>query len=132
MGYSLAASAVHGNAEGRSRRRRLAGRPGRSGDTVTSVGDVAGLDELIGRYLSPAIPVHREDSTVEAVVDGCEWMRRMRQLLTSAGPGDAAYLCGLQLDHDMDLTGRAPGEPGYGMPAGFSSAETVLTLVGPP
>ena len=40
-------------------------------------------------------------------------MRRMRELLTSLGPGDAAYICGLQLEPDMDLTGRQAGEPGY-------------------
>src|SRR3954470_3711213 len=75
--------------------------------------DRAGPDELIGRYLSPAVPVHREDSTVEVVVDGRGWMLRMRELLGSARPGDAVYICGLQLDHGMDLTGRGPGEPGY-------------------
>jgi phosphatidylserine/phosphatidylglycerophosphate/cardiolipin synthase-like enzyme len=71
------------------------------------------LDELIGRYLSPAVPVHRENSTVEVIVDGRGWMLRMRELIGSAGPGDAVYICGLQLDQDMDLTGRKPGEPGY-------------------
>jgi phosphatidylserine/phosphatidylglycerophosphate/cardiolipin synthase-like enzyme len=69
--------------------------------------------ELVDRYLSPAVPVHREDSSVEVVVDGREWMLRMRELLCSTGAGDAAYVCGLQLDHEMDLTGRKPGEPGY-------------------
>jgi hypothetical protein len=37
----------------------------------------------------------------------------MRELLTSLGPGDAAYICGLQLEPDMDLTGRQAGEPGH-------------------
>jgi phosphatidylserine/phosphatidylglycerophosphate/cardiolipin synthase-like enzyme len=73
----------------------------------------ARLDELISRYLSPAVPVHREDSTVETVVDGRAWMLRMRELLTSVGPGDAAYICGLLLDPDLDLTGRQPSEQGY-------------------
>jgi hypothetical protein len=73
----------------------------------------AGLDELISRYLSPAVEVHREDSTVETVVDGRAWMRRMRELLTSLGPGDAAYICGLLLDPDLDLLGRQPSEQGY-------------------
>ncbi|GIJ24471.1 phospholipase D-like domain-containing protein [Micromonospora lutea] len=82
---------------------------GRSDGSV----DRPGLDQLIGRYLAPAVPVHREDSTVEMVVDGRQWMLRMRELLGSAGPGDAVYICGLQLDHNMDLTGRKPGEPGY-------------------
>jgi phosphatidylserine/phosphatidylglycerophosphate/cardiolipin synthase-like enzyme len=76
-------------------------------------GDRPDLDELIARYLSPAVPAHREDSTVEAVVDGREWMLRMHELLSATGPGDAVYICGLQLDQDMDLTGRGPGEPGY-------------------
>ena len=75
--------------------------------------DRADLDELIDRYLTPAVPVHREDSTVEAVVDGREWMLRMREMLRSTGPGDAAYICGLQLNPEMDLTGRKPEEPGY-------------------
>jgi phosphatidylserine/phosphatidylglycerophosphate/cardiolipin synthase-like enzyme len=71
------------------------------------------LDELISRYLSPAVPVHREDSTVDLVLDGRAWMLRMRELFTSLGPGDAAYICGLQLDPDMDLTGREASEAGY-------------------
>jgi phosphatidylserine/phosphatidylglycerophosphate/cardiolipin synthase-like enzyme len=75
--------------------------------------ELTGLDELMDRYLSPAVPVHREDSTVEVVIDGRQWMLRMRELLGSAGPGDAVYICGLQLDQDMDLTGRGPEEPGY-------------------
>jgi phosphatidylserine/phosphatidylglycerophosphate/cardiolipin synthase-like enzyme len=75
--------------------------------------DQIGLDDLISRYLSPAVPVHREDSTVEVVVDGRDWMLRLREMVCSAGPGDAVYICGLQLDHDMDLTGRTPGERGY-------------------
>ena len=70
------------------------------------------LNELITRHLSSAAPVHREDSTIETVVDGRAWMIR-RELLTSVGPGDAAYICGLQLDPDMDLTGRQASEPGY-------------------
>jgi len=71
------------------------------------------LDDLVGRYLSPAVTAHREDSSVEFVVDGRHWMRRMRELLSSLGPGDAAYICGLQLEPDMDLDGRLDGEPGY-------------------
>src|SRR6186997_2229433 len=71
------------------------------------------LDDLISRYLSPAVPVHRENSTVDLVLDGRGWMLRMRELLTSLGPGDAAYICGLQLDPDMDLTGLAASETGY-------------------
>jgi phosphatidylserine/phosphatidylglycerophosphate/cardiolipin synthase-like enzyme len=82
-------------------------------DQPDASGDRICLDELIDRYLSPAVPVHREDSTVEVVVDGQGWMFRMRELLSSAGPGDALYICGLQLDPDMDLTGRRPEEPGY-------------------
>lgn len=71
------------------------------------------LDDLVARYLSPAITSHCENSSVEFVVDGRLWMRRMRELLTSLRPGDAAYICGLQLEPDMDLTGRTAGEPGY-------------------
>jgi phosphatidylserine/phosphatidylglycerophosphate/cardiolipin synthase-like enzyme len=74
---------------------------------------MAPLDDLVARYLSPAATPHCENSSVEFVVDGEVWMRRMRDLLTSLGPGDAAYICGLQLEPDMDLTGRRPGEPGY-------------------
>lgn len=73
----------------------------------------ADLDELITRYLSPAVPVHREDSPVEMVVDGRAWMLRMRELLHTLRAGDAAYICGLQLEPDMDLTGRVASEPGY-------------------
>jgi phosphatidylserine/phosphatidylglycerophosphate/cardiolipin synthase-like enzyme len=74
---------------------------------------MAALDDLVSRYLSPAVTPHCENSSVEFVVDGRAWMRRMRDLLMSLGPGDAAYICGLQLEPDMDLTGRQPGEPGY-------------------
>ncbi|MFD0516507.1 phospholipase D-like domain-containing protein [Paractinoplanes durhamensis] len=56
---------------------------------------------------------HYANSSVEFVVDGRQWMHRMRELLTSLGPGDAAYICGLQLEPDMDLTGKLPGEPGF-------------------
>src|SRR5690348_6068860 len=71
------------------------------------------LDDLITRYLSSAVTAHPENSAFEPVLDGKEWMRRAHELLTSLGPGDAAYICGLQLDPDMDLTGREPAAPGY-------------------
>jgi hypothetical protein len=74
--------------------------------------NLASLDDLVARYLSAAGTPHCENSSVEFVVDGAAWMRRMRELLTSFGPGDAAYICGLQLEPDMDLTGRQAGEPG--------------------
>ena len=74
---------------------------------------MAPLDDLVARYLSPAVSPHCENSAVDFVVDGRAWMRRMRELLTGLRPGDAAYICGLQLEPDMDLTGRRPGEPGY-------------------
>src|SRR3954452_12701728 len=71
------------------------------------------LDDLVARYLSPAVAAHRENSSVEFADDGRLWMRRMRELLTSLRPGDAAYLCGLQLEPDMDLSGRTGAQPGY-------------------
>ncbi|GAA0558875.1 phospholipase D-like domain-containing protein [Paractinoplanes ferrugineus] len=74
---------------------------------------MASLDDLVTRYLSPAVPPHVDDSTVEFVVDGRAWLARMRELFGSLGPGDAAYICGLQLDPDMDLTGKRPGEAGF-------------------
>jgi phosphatidylserine/phosphatidylglycerophosphate/cardiolipin synthase-like enzyme len=74
---------------------------------------MASLDDLVTRYLSPAVTPHCENSSVEFVVDGRAWMRRMRELLTSLGPGDAAYICGLQMEPEMDLTGRQAGDPGY-------------------
>jgi phosphatidylserine/phosphatidylglycerophosphate/cardiolipin synthase-like enzyme len=76
------------------------------------MGDPA-LNELINRYLSSAVTVHPEDSTIEVVLDGNDWMRRALDLLTSLGPGDAAYICGLQLNPDMDLTGREASQPDY-------------------
>lgn len=82
-------------------------------DRSAAIADHPSLDELITRYLSAAVPVHREDSSVEMVVDGRAWMLRMRALLGTLGAGDAAYICGLQLEPDMDLTGRLPTEPGY-------------------
>ncbi|MFF5289029.1 phospholipase D-like domain-containing protein [Paractinoplanes globisporus] len=71
------------------------------------------LDDLVADFFSPAVTAHCENSSVEFVVDGRGWMRRMRELLTSLGPGDAAYICGLQMEPEMDLTGRQPGERGY-------------------
>ena len=86
---------------------------GAADDRFVAVPDRLGLDELITHYLSAAVPTHREDSTVEMVVDGRAWMLRMRELLGSVRPGDAVYICGLQLEPDMDLTGRVASEPGY-------------------
>ena len=71
------------------------------------------LDDLVNRYLSCAVEVHQENSTIEPVLDGKAWMHRAHELLTSLGPGDAAYICGLQLNPDMDLTGRSRSQPGY-------------------
>jgi phosphatidylserine/phosphatidylglycerophosphate/cardiolipin synthase-like enzyme len=71
------------------------------------------LDELVTRYLSCAVEVHHENCTIEPVLDGKDWMRRTHELFTSLGPGDAAYICGLQLNPDMDLTGRTASAPGY-------------------
>jgi phosphatidylserine/phosphatidylglycerophosphate/cardiolipin synthase-like enzyme len=55
-------------------------------------GDLTDLDELIARYLSPTVPVHRQDSTAEVVIDGRDWMLRMRELIGSAVAGDAVYI----------------------------------------
>ena len=82
-------------------------------DMSVAIPDRPRLDELITRYMSAAVPVHREDSTVEMVVDGRTWMLRMRELLHTLRAGDAAYICGLQLEPDMDLTGRVASDPGY-------------------
>jgi phosphatidylserine/phosphatidylglycerophosphate/cardiolipin synthase-like enzyme len=71
------------------------------------------LDRLVKRYLSSAAPVHRENSAIELVLDGNDWMRRAFELFSSLGPGDAAYICGLQFNPDMDLTGREAGQPDY-------------------
>ncbi len=81
------------------------------GDRSVAVPDRPRLDELIGRYLSTAVRPRREDSTVEMVVDGRAWMLRMRKLLGSVGREDAVYICGLQLQTDMDLTGRTSSQP---------------------
>jgi phosphatidylserine/phosphatidylglycerophosphate/cardiolipin synthase-like enzyme len=84
------------------------------------------LDDLVSRYLSPAVPAHREDSAVEIVVDGRAWMTRMRELLASLRRGDAAYICGLQLEPGMDLTGRTASQEGFeplgGLLAGLAEA----------
>ncbi|HEX5198635.1 phosphatidylserine/phosphatidylglycerophosphate/cardiolipin synthase family protein [Paractinoplanes rhizophilus] len=86
---------------------------------------MASLDDLVAAYLSPAVTAHRESSSVELVVDGRTWMLRMRELLTSLEPGDAAYICGLQIEPEMDLTGKRKGDPGYeplgGLLAGLAS-----------
>ena len=74
---------------------------------------MAPLDDLVARFLSPAATAHCENSSVELVVDGRACMRRMHEVLTSLGPGDAAYICGLQLEPEMDLNGRQAGQPGY-------------------
>jgi phosphatidylserine/phosphatidylglycerophosphate/cardiolipin synthase-like enzyme len=74
---------------------------------------MASLDDLVTRYLTPAVTAHCENTAVELVVDGRVWMRRIRELLATLEPGDAAYICGLQLDPEMDLTGLREGDPGY-------------------
>jgi phosphatidylserine/phosphatidylglycerophosphate/cardiolipin synthase-like enzyme len=57
--------------------------------------------------------VHREDSPVEAVIDGRAWMARMRELLAGLGAGDAAYVSAFLLDPDLDLAGRPASDPDH-------------------
>src|SRR3954462_13079659 len=78
-----------------------------------AVPDSSRLDELIARYLSAAVPVHREDSTVEMVVDGRAWMLRMRALLGTVGGGDPAYIGGRRRGRDMALPAGPPPERGF-------------------
>jgi phosphatidylserine/phosphatidylglycerophosphate/cardiolipin synthase-like enzyme len=91
------------------------------------------LDELVTRYLSGAVDVHQENCTIEPVLDGKDWMRRAHELLTSLGPGDAAYICGLQLNPDMDLTGLSRSQAGYqplgGLLAGLAASGVDVRVI---
>ena len=72
------------------------------------------LDELSRRYLvpgTPRCPTFVEDSEWVPVIDGEEYFAQVLGLLERAGPGDSVFLTGLQIDAEMDLTGRSPGDP---------------------
>lgn len=74
------------------------------------------LEELTGRYLVPGTaqsPTFVENSAWVPVIDGEEYFSQVLALLERAGPGDAVFATGLQIDPHMDLTGRRPGEDGY-------------------
>lgn len=74
------------------------------------------LDELRHRYLGPGTPdwpTFEEDSEWVPVVDGVDYFAQVLALVARAGPGDSVFATGLQIEPDMDLTGRGPGEPGY-------------------
>ena len=74
------------------------------------------LDALTDRYLVPGTadcPTFREDTEWVPIVDGVAYFAELRALLDRAGPGDSVLIAGLNLEPDMDLTGREPGEDGY-------------------
>lgn len=74
------------------------------------------LEDLAGRYLVPGTeqcPTFDQDSEWIPVIDGVDYFAQVSELLDRAGPGDSFFATGLQIESDMDLTGRRPGEPGY-------------------
>ncbi|RZT88583.1 phosphatidylserine/phosphatidylglycerophosphate/cardiolipin synthase-like enzyme [Pseudonocardia sediminis] len=74
------------------------------------------LDELTRRYLVPGTaqsPTFTEDTEWVPVIDGIDYFAQVSALLDRAGPGDSFFATGLQIESDMDLTGRAPGDEGY-------------------
>ena len=74
------------------------------------------LEELAARYLVPSTddcPTFMGDSTWDAVIDGVEYFTELHALITTAAAGDSIFISGLQMEPDMDLTGRGPNDPGY-------------------
>ncbi|MDQ4115716.1 MAG: phospholipase D-like domain-containing protein [Actinomycetota bacterium] len=74
------------------------------------------LRSLRERYLRPGTvecPTFVEDSEWVPVIDGVEYFAQIRSLIGRAGPGDAVFATGLQIESDMDLSGRRPGDDGY-------------------
>ena len=74
------------------------------------------LDDLVARYLPAATadrPTFAADSTWDAVIDGVDYFTALHAGIAAAGPGDSIFLSGLQMEPDMDLTGRRGGDPGY-------------------
>jgi phosphatidylserine/phosphatidylglycerophosphate/cardiolipin synthase-like enzyme len=80
------------------------------------VGDrVTGLDALERRYLRAGadLPIHREDSGWEPLIDGERYLPALDAEIRAAGPGDAVYLSAFQLGPDTDLRGRAADDPDF-------------------
>ncbi|MBN9737229.1 MULTISPECIES: phospholipase D-like domain-containing protein [unclassified Pseudonocardia] len=74
------------------------------------------LDDLVSRYLvpgTPESPTFREDTEWHPIVDGVTYFSDLRGLLDRAGAGDSVLITGLNLEPEMDLTGREPGDDGY-------------------
>lgn len=74
------------------------------------------LDELAARYLPPSTaqnPTYLRDSTFDAVIDGINYFTALHEGICAAGDGDSILLSGLQMEPDMDLSGRRAGDPGY-------------------
>ena len=74
------------------------------------------LNELIARLLAPGTahcPTFVEDTAWLPVIDGFAYFAQVLELLDRAGPGDSAFVTGLQIDPDVDLAGRGRSDEGY-------------------
>lgn len=83
---------------------------------MSAAGGATALEALERAYLAHGKgdpPVHREDSEWVPLVDGVEYLTAVRAAADATGPGDVLYVVGLQLDPDVDLAGRRPGDPRY-------------------
>ncbi len=74
------------------------------------------LDALAARYLAPPTeqcPTFVGDSTWDPVIDGVGYFTELQVAMAAAGPGDSILLSGLQMEPQMDLTGRHADDPAY-------------------
>ncbi len=91
--------------------------PGTAGTRRTSPAlDRWRRSDAVRRYLpppTPDCPVFWGDSPWVPLVDGVDYFGEVAALLDRVGAGDAVLVAGLQVSPDVDLHGRADGEPGY-------------------
>jgi phosphatidylserine/phosphatidylglycerophosphate/cardiolipin synthase-like enzyme len=74
------------------------------------------LADLAARYMprpTDACPVFVESSDFAPVIDGVTYFTELAGLMDRLGAGDAVYIASFQADPRLDLTGRAPDDPGY-------------------
>ena len=65
-------------------------------------------------YFPPATadcPTFVDDTEWTPVVDGASYLPELAATLRRCGAGDSVIVVGLELDPDLDLDGRPPGDP---------------------